>query len=322
MASRDKELSKERQISDLLNVFVNSDTEESVRSNSTKIMKLLSSDPKYLDICFRRPDFLGTRIKVDWGSTTFGHGIALGFPEESLVLFDHLKNNPQQYLPVLQSRNSGGWMVGATIVGSLLDKDEALSLFDNILRADLKPVGLGEHLGVELTVPVPKKSILKMKLIEAIKDNPEMESILKMVGNNDASVAHRFSVDSYLAIELIELIKKKPFFAKILDLQADDSIKVWMALLTKCERIDKMMEALETTTPEIAKQILESRPLNDDNYLSIAHVLAQHPHSAIKLKRLIGNNPELAGTRELTVQTGEESITVDQMLRKSVIMVQ
>lgn len=298
---KQKDTSPEGELSSALKEASSSSNRNTVVRGLNKVVDLLGKDPRYVEVCLQRPDFLKTEFRVEDRSTTLMHRLAESIPEQSLAVFELMKSRPSEYLPILEKRDSENYMAGALLIMHAIEKDERSSSVMDLARMEVGAIKLGPSI-VGLAIAVPKHTTpgpLGMKVIDALKEHPQLESILKMSGPKNISVAHDFAVESRMAPALIDLISGKPFFADILELKVGtDGTKLWMGLSKNCDAVNRIVDGLEKIPIEVTKRLLGSKMESSDEEMSMhfVHVLLAHKHAFPRVRKLIENN---AGMEEL-----------------------
>ena len=279
---------------------------------SHKLMRVFRNDPEAVSIAFGKPEWLKLVVVGDMEhrSATIAHFIAATCPEESVELFNLVSRDRESYLPVIAARDTNGNTVGALVLGAMLRNEEERrqrKVFSDaagqIIQFMLR-VQSGEDVrggvDIDMFVGPEGKSEAKERLVNALRDNPELETILKLemyVGG--AAFAHLMANDGYLGAELINMIRDKPFFLKIMQLRdSTGSYPVSVVFIRRC--IGQLFEALETAPPETAKKILEEKIDGQDNgYVHLAHLMLADTNFYKRLDALLKSDKALESVYDL-----------------------
>lgn len=300
-----------------------------------RLVSVLARDRESFNAVLRKPEWLRIAVTTDesrYGFRALAHGIGYFMPVESLVLFDLVRMNRSEYLPILASKEGmNGSTVGALIVIGAIRKDMEMriakrvnQLSDTMLRRAQEQIRALSPDDTLMVVLDPKRDLgvgesseIKRRIVGVLRDNPELRSILKMVYSREGfSIAHAMSGDEYLAGEMIDMIKDKPFFLEIMLLRGQDE-QLIRSIAVKCP--GQLIEALERAPPDVAKAILEERiDVEDVGHIYPAHLLLADGHFSNRLDALLRSNNAFESIYDLEMQrsSGDESCTVRQAMRK------
>jgi len=291
-------------------------------------MRALILDPESLKIALGEPGWLKIVVPNRDGRrfATMAHLIAVTCPEESLELFERMRED-RRYRPVLTARDTEGNTVGALIVGFAIEKDMKRRLTVGRLMASMLREEFGESMEalrgrvkIDIVIDTGEKSELKERIANTLKDNPELGCILKMGAHDGGfTVAHMMADDRYLGAELIGMLKEKPLFLEIMQLRDNEGrFPVSTVLIKSC--IDPLFEALETAPSEVTRRILaEKLEDSEGNDLHTAHLLITDPHYYKRLDDLLKSDIALESIYDLKLHSlrDESWYTTRELIAKA-----
>lgn len=301
----------------MLREVVEAPTDESLYKRGLAIIDLMVADKGYVKVALETPEILTIKIPATEGHTNyiFAHGVATTFPEESLVLFEYLKENSAGYLPILAAIAGNGLSVGVGLVRAVIQKDDRERESNAILQgkqvlAEKIAGGLPTPKNVAIFIPEvgPTGSRLRIKLADSLEGNPKMEEVFRMEDGDRVTVAQLWAMDGYLSLRMIDLIKTKQFFVPILKLDwaynSGYSIPaVLMGLVNNQEKAGKLLEAMETCLfPTEMKEIFCHRIKSSKDFDAgfIHWLLYKHgEHIAHRINKLLNSDPSLKDVFDL-----------------------
>ena len=268
------------------------DKEDAITDVLTEIEGEFSKRPELIGFALENPALLRTKIcfekKDKLAASTFGHYIVEAYPREALTLFDLLREDPFNYLPVIKAEDYMGYTVACAHLIKIILKDGREAFRKAIL----------EDSGIAGDAPVsdgPFYEGLRGLLIKKLTGHPELESILN-IKDPDYNFAQYMVFDDYLGGKLIDLIKDRPFFLSVLELAGKDGIKLFWRLAgpENHETVDMLIDAFESVPVDTVERLLMSKtPTGYNIDLSLANLIVAHRHGAIKLQNLIDRQPKL-----------------------------